>query len=56
MKEMMEEIDRVVLEKHGDFWYGWTLDLYELPGGLLPHDMASIGYFTEHSRKLENLR
>ena len=52
----MGEIDRVVLEKDTDFGFGWTLDLDGIPGGLLPHHMASIGYFTEHSRKVENLR
>ena len=56
MEEMMGEIDRVVLEKDTDFGFGWTLDLDGIPGGLLPHHMASIGYFTEHSRKVENLR
>ena len=56
MEGMMEEIDQVVLEKDQDYGLGWTLDLSDIPGGLLPHHMASIAYFTEHSRKMECLR
>ena len=51
MSDMMGDIRTLVMEEDGK-----TLDLREIPGGLLPHHLASVGWFIQESQCLEDLR
>ena len=50
MSDMMGDIRSLVMEEDGK-----TLDLRQTPGGLLPHHLASVGWFIQESQCVERL-
>ena len=51
MSDMMDDIRTLVMKEDGK-----KLDLQQTPGGLLPHHLASVGWFIQKSQCVEVLR
>ena len=51
MTDKMEEVKETVMSKGGS-----ELDLWDTPGGLLPHHLASVGWFIQESQCVTELK